>query len=138
MSPRGCAPRSPIRRSLRPCVPINTDDIQRHIKTFEASLPSLVDLRDVLEHFDDYLELKGKPQHPPGTLVRERKPDAAIDRWAGQLKRRAASGNFGFWATRQPNDDLLVGAGELELRVDVAIQAARAMASAILALRSDG
>ena len=84
---------------------------------FNQSAPSLVDLRDVLEHFDDYLELKGKLQHPPGTRARDRKPEGAIDRWAGQRRRRAPPGNFAFWAVRQADDDLLVGAGELELRM---------------------
>jgi hypothetical protein len=111
-------------------------DIQRHINTFEASLPSLVAMRDVLEHFDDYLEMKGKLQHPE-TPWGKRKPDAAIDPWEEKRKRRAPPGSFGSWAARQPDDDLLVGAGEFELRVDVAVRAAHDMATAILVHRSD-
>ncbi len=108
-------------------------DIRRQIDKFKASVPSLVDLRDVLEHFDDYLEMKGNLQHPPGTPKGQRKSDAAIDRWAGKRRRRAPPGSFSFWAARQNDDDLLVGAGELELRVDQAIEAASKMAAAILA-----
>jgi hypothetical protein len=107
-------------------------DIERHINAFEESLPSLVDLRDVLEHFDDYLEMKGNLQHP-GTPRRKRKPDAAIDPWEDKKrKRRAPPGSFGFWAARKNDDDLLVGAGELELRIDQAIEGASKMVAAIL------
>jgi hypothetical protein len=97
----------------------------------------LVDLRDVLEHFDAHLEMKGKLQHLPGTPEWKRKPDAAVDPWEGKRHRRAPPGSFGFCAARQADDDLLVGTGELELRVEVAIRAAGDMARAILAHRSE-
>jgi hypothetical protein len=92
------------------------DHIRRHIDTFNESIPTLVNLRDVLEHFDAYLEMKGKLQHPAGTPLSRRKPGSAIDPWEHKRKRRAPPGGFGFWAARQANDDLLVGAGEIELR----------------------
>jgi hypothetical protein len=72
-----------------------------------------------------------------GVLVVAEYRDSAIDPWEGKRKRRAPPGSFGFWAARLADDDLLVGAGELELRVDVAIRAARDMVTAILTLRSD-
>lgn len=113
------------------------NDIRRGLKEFKEAVPELVDLRDVLEHFDDYLEMKGKLQHPPGTPASKRKPDAAIDPWEGKRKRRAPPGSFGFWAAREADDDLLVGAGELELRVEEAFRAAEGLASAILAHRQE-
>lgn len=112
------------------------NDIRRTLKKFKEAVPELVDLRDVLEHFDDYLEMKGKLQHPPGTPAMKRKPEAAIDRWDGKRKRRAPPGSFGFWAVRQ-DGDLLIGAGELELRVEEAFRAAQDLASAILAHRPE-
>jgi hypothetical protein len=115
----------------------SADHILRLIDTFNESVPSLRNLRNVLEHFDAYLEMKGDLQHPAGTRARKRKPDSAIDPWEGKRKRHAPPGSFGFWAARLADDDLLVGAGELELRVDVAIRAARDMVTAILTLRSD-
>jgi hypothetical protein len=112
-------------------------DMERGIEKFNAAIPRLVDLRDVLEHFDDYLEMKGKLQHPPGTAKGKRKPAKAIDPWVSKRRRRAAPGSFGFWAARQTNGDLLVGAGEIELRVDAALSAAREMAEAVLRYRGD-
>jgi hypothetical protein len=111
--------------------------MERGIEKFNAAVPRLVDLRDVLEHFDDYLEMKGKLQHPPGTAKGKRKPAKAIDPWVSKRRRRAAPGSFGFWAARQTNGDLLVGAGEIELRVDAALSAAREMAEAVLRYRGD-
>ncbi len=126
-----CQPRRSIRSSCSG---------QRHTtgtREINAAVPTLVDLRDVLEHFDDYLEMKGNLQHPR-TPPRKRKPDAAIDPWEERKRKcRAPPGSFGFWAARQADDDLLIGAGELELRVDVAIRAARDMADAILVHRPD-
>jgi hypothetical protein len=111
-------------------------DIKREIKKFNAAVPRLVDFRDVLEHFDDYLEMKGKLQHPPQTPKGKRTPNAAMDPWMSKRRRRAAPGSFGFWAARQANDDLLVGAGEIELRVNAALSGAREMAGAVLGHRS--
>jgi hypothetical protein len=122
--------------AARAAPPQAASDIQRQLEKLKASVPTLVDLRDVLEHFDDYLEMKGKLQHPE-TPMRKRRPDASIDPWESKKrKRRAPPGSFGFWTARQADDDLLVGAGELELRVDVAMLAARDMATAILEHRS--
>lgn len=56
----------------------------------------------------------------------------------GSASVELAAGSLGFSAARQNDDDLLVGAGELELRVDQAIEAASKMAAAIVAHDPDG
>jgi hypothetical protein len=121
----------------RSAPPTAASDMRRELEKFNAAVPNLVDLRDVLEHSDAYLEMKGNLQHAPGTRERKRKPESAIDPWEGKRPRRAPPGSFGFWAARQTDDDLLVGAGELELRVEVAFRAAQEMATAILAHRPE-
>lgn len=43
---------------------------------FDQALPAVIDMRDVLEHFDEYMTGSGKLQHPAGTSLTERRRSA--------------------------------------------------------------
>src|SRR5437870_230926 len=69
------------------------------IAAFDAAIPNAINLRDVLDHSDDYLLGIGKLQHP-NTKPRDRRPENALDPWAGKRPRRTPPGHFGFSAGR--------------------------------------